>query len=956
MLDLVLIQKAGNLRLNSKQPLRIITKAEHKQALLSEDVINISLESREPLDFFLGDRIEYANRYFTLNQAPKVKREQGFYAYDLVFEGVQYRLRNKIYFNLDKTDFQTTADFPLTGEIDIFLKVLIDNINKIDDFRWILGEYPQGTETKTLTFNGENCLGALQNICKEYSTEFEILEDLALKTCTLNIKEIGRKTAFAFEYGKGGGLYSLTRHNEADDVITRLYAYGSTDNIPNDYRDWSDRLRMPENQGDYIQDDEKVRLFGLKEGIKNFDDIKPTFKGVVSQVLAFDEKTQTQELVVENMDFDLNEKDDKGNTKWLLHDTPVKLAFTKGNLAGYEFELLKKGGYNHAMKLFKVRQFEDERGQKFPDIGTIFEFAVGDEFTLIDLVMPDEYLTRAENKLLEEAQKEYDKVSRNNLKYTLDLDPFYLKERGREDIAFFLIGDFVRIKDEFLGIDKESRVISISRDLLNPYDYRLDIADTYEINFTVALLQDIADTKKIVKNDLQISKKTALRGARATEDLKNMVFDTDGYFNSENIKPLSIETNMLSVGSRSQQLSTTLILEPNFGTAPNRVKAKESKIYSQTFDREWEVEPLDITLTDNEPKYVYARAGRLVDRAVLELSDEQKAFDSDEVDFYFLLGILTGVESDERIFVPTYGSTTITGGMIRTGAISSNDGRTTFDLNKGEISGHINFRSGITTGTMMVGNDYGTNAGITGNEDLTNIFLWGGGTYEDMLMGRARRELRRNAVDIWRHPNGQVGFEIGIIDNRLVLNGYHETGTKLFELDPNRGLVNVVYIRESWTQQGIYRFVYANSSFDENVIREELKRVIKREDNIEYDDIVFSDDGTGIPKHNYDRKITDSFTVTTIFTLYSNFVAYEYNVGTHPDNAKYENFQGYKVKDKSRTDNTPNGWYCLKTGEVYRAYKRNDYSHQFIKYNFSVYLYYIQDGKITQSKVITMEM
>lgn len=941
MLDLVLEQKGGNIRLNSKNPLRVITKAEHKQALLSEDVINISLESKEPLDFYLGDRIEYTNRYFTLNQSPKVKREQGFYSYELVFEGVQYRLRNKIYFNLDKTDFQTTADFPLTGEIDIFLKVIIDNINKIDDFVWILGEYPKDTETKTLTFSGDNCLAVLQKVCNEYDTEFEILEDLELKTCTLNIKSIGRKTAYIFEYGKGGGLYTLTRQNEVDDVITRLYAYGSSENIPSDYRDWSDKLRMPEK--DYIQDDEKVRLYGLKEGIKNFDDIKPTFKGVVSQVLGFDEKTQTQELRVENMDFDLNEKDDKGNTKWLQHDTAVKLAFTKGNLAGYEFELLKKGGYNHRTKIFKVRQFEDERGQKFPDIGTIFEFAVGDEFTLIDLVMPDEYITRAENKLLDEAQKEYEKVSRNNVKYTLDLDPLYLKQRGREDTAFFLIGDFVGLKDEFLGIDKESRVISISRDLLNPYDYRLDIADTYEINFTVALLQDIKDTKTAIKTDLKISKKNALKGARITEDLKNMVFDTDGYFNAENIKPLSIDTNMLAVGSRSQQLSTTLILEPNFGANYNRVKAKECKIYSQTFDREWAVEPLDITLTDNEPKYIYARAGRLVDRAVLEFSDEQKAFDSDNIDFFFLLGILTGVESEERVFVPTYGSTTITGGMIRTGAISSNDGNTTFDLNKGEIRGHIDFRSGITTGTMMVGNDYGTNAGMTGNENLTNIFLWGGGTYEDMLTGKARRELRRDAVDVWRHPNGQIGFEIGIIDGRLLLNGYHESGTKLFELDPNRGLVNVAYIKESWRQQSLYQFAYVKEFFDEAVLKIELNNAINKQQKID----IFRQD----PSRN-EVMIGDDILYTTIYSILPNFVCYEYNNGTHPDNAKYETLLGYKAKNNNRTENIKDGWYMIKTGELYRNVRWNN--NLIGNRGYSVYVYYIQNGVITQSKIITM--
>ena len=56
--------------------------------------------------------------------------------------------------------------------------------------------------------------------------------------------------------------------------------------------------------------------------------------------------------------------------------------------------------------------------------------------------------------------------------------------------------------------------------------------------------------------------------------------------------------------------------------------------------------------------------------------------------------MLSSVIDGVRVFVPTYGMTTITGGLIRTGIISSNDGTTTFNLNTGEITGKIIFRDG----------------------------------------------------------------------------------------------------------------------------------------------------------------------------------------------------------------------------------------------------------------------
>ena len=47
--ELILIQKNGELNLNSKNPYRIVTKAEHRQSLLSEGVVNISLDSKAPI-------------------------------------------------------------------------------------------------------------------------------------------------------------------------------------------------------------------------------------------------------------------------------------------------------------------------------------------------------------------------------------------------------------------------------------------------------------------------------------------------------------------------------------------------------------------------------------------------------------------------------------------------------------------------------------------------------------------------------------------------------------------------------------------------------------------------------------------------------------------------------------------------------------------------------------------
>ncbi|MDY3433973.1 hypothetical protein PG635_10145, partial [Riemerella anatipestifer] len=695
-MEFIVVQGDKTLNLNNRKPLRSVTKAEHRQSLLSEDIINITVESKTPLALQVGNYIEYENRRYTLNSAPKVKKEQGYYTYDLVFEGVQYLLRDKVYFNLDAQGFQNTADFPLTGEINIFLTTLITNINSISDFIWVLGEYPQNTETKTLTFNNENCLAVLQKICQEYDTEFEIKQDLERKSYTLNIKKIGETLNQTFEYGKGNGLYSLSRENVNDNVVTRLYVFGSTNNIKSGYRDYSQRLRLPISHGkDYIQDDAKVKLFGLKEGVKIFDDIKPTFKGIVSGVTNLE--NGSQEIEVSNMDFDLNETDSNG-TKYLLNDTPAKLHINKGNLAGYEFELLKNGGYNHATKTFRVKQFTDERGQKFPEAGSVFSFSVGDEFTLLDIAMPEQYITNAENKLLEEGQKEYEKQSVNNLKYNLELDPLYLQQIGANTSIFFKIGDYIRVIDEPLKIDKTTRIVDITRDLLDEYNYKIGIADTYEISFVASLLTDIKDTKTVIKTQEQINRRNYLNGYRNLQELRESVFDVEGYFDSTHIKPESIEANMLSVGAKSQQFALENIsLNPNIEGNPARTFISGGKLVHFSLEdgiREWNILPYSRNDLLNQVYYVYAKCSRGSSNAMWYITTEQIRFDSRSDYYYFLCYLLYTPKDSKREAEAMYGNVFMHGGQITAGRIKSLNGQTYFDLDSGEMAGTIKFKSG----------------------------------------------------------------------------------------------------------------------------------------------------------------------------------------------------------------------------------------------------------------------
>ncbi|HCD9234506.1 TPA: hypothetical protein NEG48_001488 [Elizabethkingia anophelis] len=685
--EIVIKKKNTTIDLFNYKPFRSVTKAELSRTLMSDDYVDISVECANTLDLNIGDRVTVEGRTYFLNMLPPAKKiAEDQFTYELRFEGPAFLLRKLKVFNLDSQGNKTTNEFPLTGEINEFLYLLINNANKKDN-QWILGSFPSNTETKTLTFNNENCLAVLQRICQEFNVEFEV-EETGGKF-VLHIREkIGKLLPFTVEYGMGNGLYDLSRARANDsEVVTVLYAYGSSQNIPVDYRGYSPRLRMPVAVGDYISNQAAIDLFGYVEDVFT-PDIKPTFKGKVSGIGSL--ANGVQEISVSNMDFDLKEKKADGSTKYLIAGTPAKISVTKGDLAGYDFEVLD---YIHATKTFKIKQFADDRGQKFPDNTTVFKFSIGDEFTLIDIMMPEQYIINAEQKLYDETVKEYQKASQNNVKYTLNVDPLFLQDKGEIGI-----GDLLPIKDADFGIDKASRIISLKKDLLTDTYTSFDVADSYEISLVKEIVNNIKDLQKEIASQKVINRQSYLDGYRRVEDRFSMYFDADGKMDGSHIKADTIDVGMLSSGSKSRWFQLEeVVFTPNLGSDPNSFRATAGRLVhfgiktSSGTERVWNLSALTVNNLLNQGYYVYAKCDINGDYGTFIITPDKIVFDSQPNYYHFLIGNLYTSTSGGRAFDANYGVSQMNGRMIFAGVISDIQGRPMIDLDKREIIGKVTF-------------------------------------------------------------------------------------------------------------------------------------------------------------------------------------------------------------------------------------------------------------------------
>lgn len=433
-----------------------VTKAEQSITLLGADTVAITVKSATPLTFHLGDQIDVYGKTYTLNQLPGIKKTGNRnFEYTLTFEGVQYELIDVQFLLPDDTVLDS-----FTGDLEDFLGILIGNLTRVYPGKWVLGVYPANTEYKTLTYTEKNCLEVLQDLCEQYSTEFEITQANGVRT--LNIKTAGVNFPYTFRYGRTGGLYELTRQNiNSKNVVTRLYVYGGSSNLGDKYR--YTRLCLPgkAKNASYIEDAAAIAAYGLKENTKIFDDIRPERYGEVtaagSAYYAFKDAT---------MNFDLNEKDSAGNTKWLIDGATAKVKFTTGNLAGYEFDIHK---YDHATKEIQVVPFTDENGMKFPsETSAAFQFGVGDKYFFTDINLPDTYKTDAENKLLAEGNKAITEYSQPQVQYGLSIDENFIRQFAGEltVVNLFAVGDYIPVEDEDIGVNKSVRITAFTRDLL----------------------------------------------------------------------------------------------------------------------------------------------------------------------------------------------------------------------------------------------------------------------------------------------------------------------------------------------------------------------------------------------------------------------------------------------------------------------------------------------------------
>lgn len=671
------------------------------EEIMGEDTLILNFLSRNVVELQINDYIDFEGTKYKVRHNEKVtKRETSLgWEYTVQFYSSRYDLLDAEFFLHGTPERKKNFDY-YTGTARDWLTLFVKNMNRTGS-GWVAGSCIE-SRMITLSFKDKKVGTVLDELIKELDTEYWISGQ------TINI---GRReyssNGLVLAQGEGMGFTEL-EVSAVDDTppVTVLYPYGSDKNLGPDYG--ADYLLLPDG---LLSIEKNVEKYGRIEKSMQFDHIFPKGEFAVT------EKIDDYTLRASSMDFNL--------TDCLLDGVEVIVTFQDGGLAGYDLAIVEDS-WDNDLKQFKLKQNDQENALKVP--GDI-NFSVGDKFILTGLKMPQSYRDNASLQLQEEAQAWLDGKCEKRIQLRGKCDEIVFRLQN----IFIACGQMVGVYSEQLDIDREIRVTKIKRyiekDGTPSYRYELTLSDFLESNGFKDLVDDVNKVPEEIEDAVKPVREHTKRSWRDVMETLGMMFDPEGDYFTELIKPLAVHTAQLIVGTNSQQMELIGVkFIPNADNDANYFKNTAGKLVHFTVSeeiREWAIPAASYRLNNSLAYYVYAKCPKEGGNGSIYVSERQIKLEDETGYYHFWVGVLNTPEDGVRSWLPNYGYTEVAGQTITTGLIKDRLARLVIDLvnaritaiNGATIEGKVTFTSG-TSGYNNITDK--PDLSVYGTKDLLN--------------------------------------------------------------------------------------------------------------------------------------------------------------------------------------------------------------------------------------------
>jgi len=509
-----------------------------------------------------------------------------------------------------------------------------------------------------------------------------------------------------FDGTEFGEIYPSIEYATAGDIRAAKGVLGETENIPNrlfyqdEYR--IDQIYMavnPDDNGIYANPD------GSAKGL-----------------------TETFVVYIPQIGFDISKQAS------LTTEGKAVISVKSGMCAGREF-IVKSCEFHvfeyaptvETWKLVLQRARDESTGMVYPN-GT-YRIEQEDKFVILEIAMPELYISISSNRLLSQGKKILADYSRISPVYEPDVDSIHLSKGGK----LLKEGMFMQMSDPDI-IDTEDNVdhvlidsIAINEDESELPIYKVTLRDSKRAAKNFGALEEmIDDADRDIKRELDKQRNYTERRFKDALETMSMLQGSLEKF-TEGVSPVTVQTMMMLLGDESLQFAftesrnslTPVPLPLTYDPQTKTVASPEATLMHLTLGitdikphasrkaadyLSWNIQAFNskILSDGNKKYYIYAKVGApdengaYVGAGVFFLSESVVGM-NDEAGFYQLLvGILNSEQGGTRSLVPLYGFTEILPGQITTDVIRSSDGNTYFDLLQGIIRGRITFIPGTS--------------------------------------------------------------------------------------------------------------------------------------------------------------------------------------------------------------------------------------------------------------------
>lgn len=475
-----------------------------KFTLMKEDYIMLKFSLENPIYFKLGSYVECNFGLFEVCdlQKPAFNTNTAGYDYELRLDAYYWKWKNKIFKYTPETTGQE-ASWNLTAPLDVQAGIVLRNLKALgytykgQDFVFSIDSTVEN-KSQLMSYDNINILDACFEMAKKWDCECWVTE---------NIIHFGRcESGDAVDFEIGKNVQEMSQSESRSTYATRIYAFGSTKNIPSDYRPVDEtvvvngvvqkRLMLPEGTP-YIDAYPDMTTEEAVEQVVIFDEVYPRRTGIMSDVTTIEvtDKVENEDGTTTEEKWNAYRFRDTGvnfSEKYILPGQELRIRFASGLLNGLEFavkfnpegkpEKLEDGGWNPEAQLWEIVRNEDY-GRPLP--GDVLFPQDGDEYVLSgwdSTKITELGLVGAAEQELKEKTEKYaakSKIDPSTYGCTMMSNDAY-REDGVHN--FYGIGQKVNlINKAYFENGRQSRVIGFEFNL----DYSFD-SPVYTVGETAA--------------------------------------------------------------------------------------------------------------------------------------------------------------------------------------------------------------------------------------------------------------------------------------------------------------------------------------------------------------------------------------------------------------------------------------------------------------------------------------